>query len=136
MKKRITLFVMSSLFFTAGCTTDTTTSTTDSIATEARQDPAADLIRADDRVYRLDGKDATIKKENVISFSAVTKQVTAKQPLTDQSVTDWQSGTKLSGVKTRPVCCMFSKERPLTGIRPFRKADGCEILLYSRRPSH
>lgn len=95
MKKRITLFVMSSLFFTAGCTTDTTTSTTDSIATEARQDPAADLIRADDRVYRFDGKDATIKKENVTSFSTVTKQVTAKQPLTDQSATDWQSGTKL-----------------------------------------
>ena len=75
MKKRITLFVMSSLFLQQDVRTDITTSTTDSIATEARQDPAADLIRADDRVYRLDGKDATIKKKNVTSFSTVTKQL-------------------------------------------------------------
>ena len=71
MNKRIILIVMSSLFFMAGCTTETTTSTTDSIATEARQDTSADLIRADDRVYRLDGKDSTIKKEDVTSFSTV-----------------------------------------------------------------
>ncbi|MCT4781012.1 MULTISPECIES: hypothetical protein [Exiguobacterium] len=95
MNKRITLIVMSSIFFTAGCTTETTTSTTDSIATEARQDTSADLIRADDRVYRLDGKDSTIKKADVTSFSTVTKQVTAKQPLADRTATHWQSGTKL-----------------------------------------
>ncbi|AFS70500.1 hypothetical protein [Exiguobacterium antarcticum] len=95
MNKRIILFVMSSLFFTAGCTTETTTSTTDSIATEARQDQTADLIRVDDRVYQLDGKDPTIKKADVTSFSTVTKQLSSKQPLVDRTATHWQSGTKL-----------------------------------------
>lgn len=95
MKKRATLLLLSSICLSAGCATETTTSTTDSIAAEARQDTTADLIRADDRVYQLDGTDATIKKDDVTSFSTVKKQVTAKQPLTDQAATDWQAGTTL-----------------------------------------
>lgn len=95
MKKRATLLLLSSLCLSAGCATETTTSTTDSIAAEARQDTTADLIRADDRVYQLDGTDATIKKDDVTSFSTVKKQATAKQPLADLAATDWQAGTTL-----------------------------------------
>lgn len=96
MKKRLPILLLSSLLLTAGCAQETeTTSTTDSIAKEARQDQSADLIRVQDRVYKRSGKDMTVVKKDLVAITTVQKQLSGKEALADRTVTDWPKGTKL-----------------------------------------
>ncbi|WP_214854721.1 hypothetical protein [Exiguobacterium sp. s166] len=96
MKKQLIFIVLSSICLTAGCAQETeTTSTTDSIAKEARQDQSADLIRVKNRVYKRSGKDMTVVKKDLISVTTVQKQLSGKEALSDRTATDWPKGTKL-----------------------------------------
>ena len=96
MKKRLLVTLLSSLLLTAGCAQETaTTSTTDIIAQEARQDQSADLIRVQDRVYKRSGKDMTIVKKDLVSVTTVQKQLSGNEALADRTATDWPKGTRL-----------------------------------------
>ena len=96
MKKQLIFIMLSSICLTAGCAQETeTTSTTDIIAKEARQDQSADLIRVQDRVYKRSGKDMTIAKKDLVAITIVQKQLSGKEALADRTATDWPKGTEL-----------------------------------------
>lgn len=112
MKRILSLALVVSLIPLSGCSDDTTrVSTTDTIAAEARQNKDADLIRINDRVYRLSDAPVTLTQADVKSFATVTKQATADEPLAEGMATDWSTGTKLYRGDTTGVLYIFEKNQ-------------------------
>ncbi|WP_214803628.1 hypothetical protein [Exiguobacterium sp. ERU656] len=112
MKRILSLALAASLLPLSGCSDDTTrVSTTDTIAAETRQNKDADLIRINNRVYRLSGAPVTLTQADVKSFATVTKQATADEPLAEGMATDWSTGTKLYRGNTTGVLYIFEKNQ-------------------------
>ncbi|WP_214894287.1 hypothetical protein [Exiguobacterium sp. H66] len=112
MKRILSLALAVSLIPLNGCSGDTTrVSTTDTIAAEARQHKDADLIRINDRVYRLSAAPVTLTQADVKSFATVTKQAAADEPLAEGMATDRPAGTKLYRGDMTGVLYIFEKNQ-------------------------